>query len=476
MRTPVADTVFERLRPAGHLVDGALRDVRDACFWIDDVPDAPTWPRLTGRVSADLAIVGGGYAGLWSAIRAKQRDPGRRVVLLEAHRLGWAASGRNGGFCDASITHGEENGRSRWPEEYDVLERLGQENLDGIEKTVRDHGLDVDYERTGELVVANEPHQVAWLREAAAAGSGRFLDQTEVRAEVASPTYLAGLESHDTALLHPVKMVHELARLAAGLGVEIFEDSEVTGLTAGRVGPVTLTTFAGRVAADQVVTATNVFPALLRRYRPMTVPVYDYAVMTEPLTAEQLATVGWANRQGLADPANHFHYYRLSADNRILFGGYDAIYRAGKRVRPEYEHRPASHRTLVSHLLTTFPQLEGIRITHRWAGAIDTSTRFSAFWGLAKGGRVAHTAGFTGLGVGATRFAADVALDLLAAEDTERTRLEMVRRKPLPFPPEPVASVGIQTTRWSLDRADRAEGRRNLWLRTLDRLGLGFDS
>ena len=130
----------------------------------------------------------------------------------------------------------------------------------------------------------------------------------------------------------------------------------------------------------------------------------------------------------------------------------------------------------MSHLLTTFPQLEGIRVTHQWAGAIDTCTRFCAFWATSHRGRVAHTAGFTGLGVGATRFAADVLLDLLDGVATERTRLEMVRRKPLPFPPEPLASVGINLTRWSLDRADHRAGHRNLWLRTLDRFGLGFDS
>ena len=124
----------------------------------------------------------------------------------------------------------------------------------------------------------------------------------------------------------------------------------------------------------------------------------------------------------------------------------------------------------------TFPQLEGIRFTHRWSGVIDTSTRFSAFFGVAHSGRVAHAAGFTGLGVGATRFAADVMLDMLSGERTERTELEMVRRKPVPFPPEPVASLGIHTTRWALARADHRQGRRNVWLRTLDRLGLGFDS
>ena len=473
---PITDTVFERRRPDAAALDHALKGVRDACFWIEDVASPRRFPSLQGDRRVDLAVVGGGYTGLWTAVRAKQRDPSRSVLLLESRRLGWAASGRNGGFCSSSLTHGEDNGRSRWPDEMDVLDRLGQENLDGIETTIRDHGLDCDFERTGEISVAIEPHHVEWIRELAKESGGTFLDETAVRAEVNSPTYLAGVHLDDTALLHPAKLVAELARLASELGVEIVEDTHVLGLDGDRDGPVMLRTSGGPVRADRVALGTNAFPALVRRYRALTVPVYDYAIMTEPLSAAQLAEIGWRGRQGLDDLANQFHYYRLSADNRILFGGYDAVYRFGKKVRAEHEHNPEVHRRLTSHLLTTFPQLEGIRVTHRWAGAIDTSTRFCAFYGLAHRGRVAHAAGFTGLGVGATRFAADVLLDLLDGLDTERTRLEMVRRKPVPFPPEPIASVGIQTTRWALDRADHREGRRNLWLRSLDKLGLGFDS
>jgi glycine/D-amino acid oxidase-like deaminating enzyme len=467
-------TVYERLAPAPAVVSTALEDVAHECFWLEDAP-APPRPSLTADHRADLCVVGGGYTGLWTAVRAKQRDPGRRVVLLESNRLGWAASGRNGGFCAASLTHGEENGRARWPEEYDVLARLGRDNLAALADTVREWSMDVDLERTGELDVAVEEHQVDWLREAAAGHGRRFLDRDQVRAEVASPIFLAGCLSEDTVLLHPAKMVRELARVAEELGVEILEDTEVEGLAAEGDG-MEVRTRAGTVHAEQVALGTNVFPALVRRYRSYTVPVYDYAVVTEPLSAQQRAALGWQARRGLADPANHFHYFRLTPDDRILYGGYDAVYHFGKRVDTSYEDRPETHRMLVSHLLTTFPQLEGIRVSHRWAGAINTSTRFSAFFGLAHRGRVAHAAGFTGLGVGATRFAADVMLDLLAGQRTERTELEMVRHKPAPFPPEPVASLGIHATRWSLARADHRQGQRNLWLRTLDRMGLGFDS
>ena len=301
-----------------------------------------------------------------------------------------------------------------------------------------------------------------------------FLDQEAVRAEVASPTYLAGRwERRGTALVNPAQLAWGLARACEEAGVRIVEQTQV--LRIGR-SPLRLGTVSGTIHPRQVALGTNVFPSLVKRIRLHTVPVYDYVLMTEPLNAAQKASIGWAHRQGIGDSANQFHYYRLSVDDRILWGGYDAIYRFGGRVRDRYDQRPATSRTLARHFFQTFPQLEGLRFSHAWGGPVDTCTRFCAFFGTTHGGDVAYATGFTGLGVGATRFGAQVMLDLLAGEDTERTRLEMVRTKPLPFPPEPLASIGIQATRWSLDRADQNAGRRNLWLRTLDRLGLGFDS
>jgi glycine/D-amino acid oxidase-like deaminating enzyme len=464
-------TVFERRRPAQSVIDQSLRDTALRVFWLDDV-ERPQHPTLTGNVRADLAIVGGGYAGLWTAVRAKERNPERRVVLLEASRIAWAASGRNGGFCEASLTHGHENGLTRWPEEIDRLEELGLENLDGIEQTVARYDMQVDFERTGQLAVAVEPHQVEWYRD-----EEGFLDREAVQAEVHSDTFLAGAWEKDAcALVHPAKLGMELARVAVELGVEIFEHSLVRRVEGDGSSAITLVTEHGSVTADAVALATNVFPSLLKRNRLMTVPVYDYVLMTEPLSDERLASIGWSHRQGLADSANQFHYSRLTADNRILFGGYDAIYHYGGKVRQEYEDRIESHRRLASHFFTTFPQLEGLHFTHRWAGAIDSSSRFCAFFGTARKGRVTYATGFTGLGVGAARFAADVMLDTLSGEKTERTELRMVREKPIPFPPEPAASIGVNLVRAAMNQADHNEGRRNLFLKTLDAVGMGFDS
>ncbi|MEU4714425.1 FAD-dependent oxidoreductase [Micromonospora purpureochromogenes] len=465
----------------------ALAEAAPVPYWLDRPERPDPLPPLHGTHTADLLVVGGGYSGLWAALLAKRDDPARDVLLVEAGTCGWAASGRNGGFCAASLTHGLTNGVDRFPGEIDELERLGRENLAAIAATVEAYGIDCDFERTGELAVAVEPYQLAGLAEDAELARRyghdvRLLDRDEVRAEVDSPTYLGGLWDADrVAMLDPAKLAWGLRRACLDEGVRIHEHTRVTGLrrdgaalraaTAG--GPDAAP---GTVRARQVVLATNAFPPLLRRLRAWLVPVYDYALMTEPLTPAQRDAIGWRNRQGLADTGNQFHYYRITGDQRILFGGYDAVYHYGNRVAPELEQRPATFTALADHFFTTFPQLEGLRFSHRWGGVIDTCTRFCPFFGTAYDGRLAYAAGYTGLGVGATRFGARVMLDLLSGEETPLTRLDLVRSTPLPFPPEPVRAAGINLTRWSLARADAREGRRNVWLRTLDRLGLGFDS
>jgi glycine/D-amino acid oxidase-like deaminating enzyme len=206
------------------------------------------------------------------------------------------------------------------------------------------------------------------------------------------------------------------------------------------------------------------------------VPVYDYVLMTEPLTPSQRDSIGWHGREGLSDGNNQFHYFRTTKDGRILWGGFDAIYYWNNGFGPHLENNPASFARLAEHFFQAFPQLEGLRFTHAWSGAIDTCSRFSPFWGTAHHGKTVYSMGYTGLGVGATRFGAQVMLDLLDNKKTERTELEFVRTKPLPFPPEPLRSIGINLSRWSLDQADKHEGRENLWLKTMNWLGLGFDS
>ena len=451
-----------------------LDDASPDPFWLDG-PRPAEAPPLEGVAEADLAIVGGGFTGLWAAVQAKQEQPSREVVLLEAETAGWGASGRNGGFVDSSLTHGLWNGAARFPQELDALEELGRANLEGMKADLERHRIDAAWQETGQLSVATQPHELGELDEEVAllrryGWEAEVLDREAVRAAVDSPTYLGGvLQRTGVALVDPGALALGLRRTALALGVRLYERTPVLDAQ--------LRTPGGQVRAERVLLATGAYPPLTRSIRRLVAPVYDYVVVTEPLSAAQRRSIGWERGEGIADRGNRFHYYRLTPDGRILFGGYEAVYRFGNRVDDRRLSRyPPIHGLLVEHLLETFPALEGIGITHAWGGPIDTCSRFCVTFGRALGGRAVYAVGYTGLGVAASRFGARTALDLLDGVESERTRLKLVRTRPLPFPPEPARWAVIQTTRRALARADENGGRRGPWLRLLDRLGLGFDS
>jgi len=450
-------------------------------MWFADPARPAARARLSGPTSVDVLVIGGGYTGLWTAIRVAQQRPEAKILLVEAERVGGAASGRNGGFVSSSITHGLANGLRHWPKEIDQLERLGRANLEGMRRDLEEFGVDCSFEHVGKIAVAVHPHQVDELRAGVetAARYGKtthFLTREEVRERVDSPTYLAGVwDPTGNALVNPARLAWGLAETAERLGVTVAEHTPVRSIH-DRGSVVEAVTDAGTIRAASVVLATNAFPALLKRLSLYTVPVYDYALGTAPLTPEQMAAIGWSGREGLTDAGNEFHYYRLTDDNRILWGGYDAVYHYGSKIAPELDERPKTFAVLAEQFFETFPQLTGLGIDFAWGGVIDTCTRFSPFFGTALGGKVAYAMGFTGLGVGSTRFAADIVTDLLAGRETELTRLKMVQTKPIPWPPEPLRAFGIEVTKRSLSASDHNGGKRNLWLKALDAAGVGFDS
>jgi glycine/D-amino acid oxidase-like deaminating enzyme len=459
----------------------SIADVRHVPFWLDDAARPAPEPALTRDLSTDLLIIGAGFTGLWTALLAKEENPSREVIILEAGEAATGASGRNGGFLDASITHGLQNGLARWPREFPTLLALGMRNLDEIEATIRRLGIECDYLRTGDIGVASEPYQVEDLRaemEISARYNIRaeFYDRDRLQEIVKSPFFIAGLNYPDhAALVNPAQLAWGLRKACLELGVKLYEHTPATRLEEQGNHVIAHTKY-GHVRAARVALATNAFPPLLRSLSYYMVPVYDYVLVTEPLTSAQHESIGWQGREGLSDTSRQFHYTRTTADGRILWGGYDAIYYWNNGFGPRFENDQASFARLAEHFFQAFPQLEGIRFTHAWGGAIDTCSRFSPFWGTEHHGKTAYAMGYTGLGVGASRFGARVILDLLDGCETERTALEMVRTKPLPFPPEPLRSIGIRLSRWSMAQADANQGRENLWLRAMNWLGLGFDS
>jgi glycine/D-amino acid oxidase-like deaminating enzyme len=403
-------------------------------------------------------------------------------VLLEASRIGEGASGRNGGFADPCVTHGLANGLMHFPDEMAQLAELGHRNFQEMLATLDRHAIDARYEDRGRLEVATRPDQVEGVRQHVElverfGGKAVWLDREQVRGELDSPTYQGGIwvQSGGGGILDPAMLCWGLQRAIERLSVRVFEGTSVERLSRSRDG-IELHTSGGRLRARKVMLATNAFRSPLRRMRPAVVPVWDYAFTSQPLSASQMTAIGWKNRQGVGDCGNQFHYYRLTHDDRILWGGYDAIYHYGSGLRKEHEQRSESLQLLSRQFFETFPQLEGLRFSHTWGGPIGTTTRFCMDTGSAYEGRVAWAIGYTGLGVVASRLGARIGLDRLDEPDSPRLKLGLARRRAVPWPPEPLRYLAIQLTRHELARADRNEGRRGVWLRLIDRLGLGFNS
>lgn len=457
----------------------SLDNVLPHPFWQDTLAPPPPAPPLEGTRSFDLAVVGGGFTGLWTALLARQRWPGASIAIIEARRCGGEASGRNGGFCAPSISHGVSNALKRWPEEAQQLIRLGRQNLDELAADLQRFGMQVEFEREGKLNVASQPWQIDGLR-AMQRNYARFgiecqwLEGGDLAQRLDSPAYSAGLFEPNYALLNPAKMAAELRRVCLEQGIELFENSPVQTLHSDS-DRMRLPTAGGEVIAGQVALATNIAPPLLGHLASSVIPVYDYTLVSEPLTPAQLQAIGWIGRYGIADSGNQFHYLRKSADNRILWGGYDAIYHFGGRRDEALTQRPESFQRLAEQFRQTFTPLGDVRFSHAWGGIIDTSARTTMFTGCEHQGRVAYALGFTGQGVSASRFAALNMLDLLAGDTTERTQLMMTSKAPFRFPPEPLRYLGVKLAQRSLAREDR-DGHRDLLLKTFDAFGIGFDS
>jgi glycine/D-amino acid oxidase-like deaminating enzyme len=339
----------------------AYADATPRSYWLDTLPSRPAHEPLATTTEADLCIIGGGYTGLWAALQAKARTPERHVIVLEATRCGAGASGRNGGFLDASLTHGIGNGLSRFGDEMEQLEQLGQQNFDELRTDVERHEIQCDYETPGVLTVALTPREVADLREeldlvTRFGHDAALLDQAQTREQLSSPTYLAALwDRTGSALVNPGRLADGLRAAADRAGVRIHELSPARALHKRGYG-VAVTTEGGVVNAGQVLLATSAYPALLPAVGRYVAPIYDYALMTEPLSDAQRRSIGWTARQGVSDMGNQFHYYRPTVDGRILWGGYDAVYRYGGDVGAHRDEDDDTFAKLSQHFFTTFPQ------------------------------------------------------------------------------------------------------------------------
>jgi len=465
----------------------ALQGAQLKPLWHDpDIMPEPE-PPLRNDEQCELLIVGGGFTGLWAALQAKERKPDADIILIEQTFVGDGASGRNGGFLSSSIAHGETNTEARFPGEAAEIDALGTQNITELLETLERYGIDARYEETGSTSLALSPGIAAemhqeFLARSAAGERVTWYDEKTIKAQVNSPMVYAGLKYEDglCGVVDPARLCWGLKNvLLTRLGIRMYEGTRMISVKpAGQTGMKTVCD-GGVIRSDKVLLATNAFTSVIGRIRNSVIPVWDYQIATEPLTDAQLDKIGWGKpgaRHALGDEVNMFHYFRLTRDNRITWGGGGAVrYYFNRGIDSRLMDAQARYEQLATEFFEFFPQLEGeVKFTHRWGGIIATSTRFCVVPGVKYNGRLAWAVGYTGHGVSASRFGARIGIELLGYEPSGILNLELVTSRALPWPPEPIRWLAVRFTARELGRADRNGGKRGLWLRLLDALGLGF--
>jgi len=453
----------------------ALAKVKYAPFWLDAEGKPSDQSALSDHITCDLLIVGAGFTGLWAAIQAKEDQPERDVAIIEANTVAIGASGRPAAILSTSVMHGMENAQSLFPDDMLALEDLGKENMDAFKETIERHSIDCDLEWGGELTVAVGDEGIPDIESEYKlykkyGHDAHLLDKDAIQNEVHSPLFHGGLWSKKrSGTVHPAKLAWGLKRVALELGVKIFENTPMQSNRKTKMG-IEIITPNGSVTAPKVLLALNAFAAQHKKIYRRVSAIRDRILMTEPLSAEQMASIGWANRQGIYDTRTQLNYMRLTADNRVLFGGRLAYY-FGNNTDPVGDKKIDPYLMLADNFYRTFPTLKEIKFSHAWSGPIALTTRMAVHYQRFHQGDMIYAGGYSGFGVTATRFGARVGLAILDKKDTPETRLEFAKTLPNYIPPEPFRWIGTQITMYVLDTVDERGGWRKLWLAMVKKMG-----
>jgi glycine/D-amino acid oxidase-like deaminating enzyme len=441
-------------------------------LWVDTAGAARRRDALAGDLDVDVAIVGGGYTGLWTALSLRRRDPTLRVVVLETEHVGFGASGRNGGWCSSFLPMGLATMSAAHGRDAAIrMQRAMFAAVDDVGAT----GVDCDYAKGGTVTAAHHGAQMQRIEQSVSeqrqfgfgAEDVRVLDRDELADLVRIDGAIGGSFSPRCAALHPLKLVHGLADSVESSGAVIHESTRVTS-----IGSRHVTTERGRVRADVVVRATEAWTASFERRR--LAPIYSLMIATEPLDASTLDSIGLATRPTFNDARRVVIYGQRTADGRIAFGGRGAPYHFASRVRPSFDVNRRVHDGLAETLRELFPVLRDAQITHRWGGALGLPRDWHASVGFDRAAGVAWAGGYVGDGVAASNLAGRTLADLITGTDSDLVTLPWVGHRSPNWEPEPLRWIGINSLvrlpGW-IDRVERRSGRSpRLRSRLLDRL------
>jgi glycine/D-amino acid oxidase-like deaminating enzyme len=437
-----------------------------ASLWLDQVGELTPRPALDGDVEADVAIVGAGYTGLWTAYYLAVADPSLRIVVVEREVAGFGASGRNGGWCSAlfaasreAVAHAAGGGAAGHDAAVE-LQAAMLETVDEVGRVAAAEGIDCAYRKGGTLTLATSPAHVDRVRAQVeddhdwGLADTRWLPAAEVRERVGAAGVLGAAWTPHCARVQPAALVRGLARAAVDRGVVLYERTAATALRPGVVE-----TDRGSVRAPVVVRATEAYTPELPGERRTVLPIYSLIVATAPLPPAVWAELGWDGGETLTDGRHLLVYAQRTADGRIAFGGRGAPYHPGSRTEPAYDRDERVFAELERTMRALLPAVRDVPVTHRWGGPLAAYRDWFPSVGLDRATGLAHAGGYVGDGVGTANLAGRTLADLIRREDTRLTRLPWVGHRSRRWEPEPLRWLGATAVRRLATAADAAEAR-----------------
>ena len=433
-------------------------------YWLETAGDDLTpRPGIDGTTDADVAILGAGMTGLWTAFYLKRRDPSRRIVVVEREIAGFGASGRNGAWCapDLNISmsrlatlHGIDAARRTQQATYDAVDEVG--------RACAEEGIDAGFHKGGELILARGPQGIpaleSSLREYEAFGFGdryRLLDESQLSERVRVAGAVRALASEGSAVIHPGRLVRGLARRVEEDGTRIAERTAVTDVRPKDAsGRASLVTPRGEVRAPVVILAGEAYLSELQRLHRQLVPLWSLIVLTEPVTDGQWAEIGWANREVVASTRLSIDYLSRTEDGRILFGGRGAPYRFGSPIHASYDRHGPTHAKLKAFLREWFPVLRNVRFTHEWGGPLGMPRDWHPTMSFDEASGIATSRGYIGHGVSTANLGGRVLADLITGTRSPLTQLPLVGHRSRDWEVEPFRWLGVRYAQWAIERLD----------------------
>ena len=435
-------------------------------LWWDTLPEdlqTAHRPVLSRDLDVDIAIVGAGYTGLWTAYYLTENNPDLSIAVIDAHVVGFGASGRNGGWCSALFPtsidklaryHGNEAGLAMQHAMHDTVAEVG--------RVIRHEAIDCDWQSGGTITLARSPLQslraseeiAAWRRWGFGPADYDLLDRDSAQQRVGATNVLGATYTPHCASLHPAKLVRSLANLVESRGVSIYENT-----TAMKISPGHVETSAGNIKATVIVRATEGYTPSLKGHRRAIAPVYSLMLATEPLSDSVWDEIGLSARETFTDFRNLIIYGQRTADNRLAFGGRGAPYHFGSRITPAFDHNEHVHSALHDVLLDLFPRLQGARVTHRWGGPLGIARDWMASCGLDSRTGLAWSGGYVGDGVGTSNLGGRTLAHLITAQTSELTKLPWVNHRSPRWEPEPLRWMGANAGLQAMTIADMTEAR-----------------